>query len=72
MIVTAPRAAGDGGCSTPVQIRAQLSREEEGGPCMDLLAQRWHLSLLVVVGDGVNLRSGAMGGGSREDPLPSW
>jgi len=39
VIVTAPRAAGDGGCSTPVQIRAQLSCEEEGGPCVDLLAQ---------------------------------
>lgn len=29
MIVTALRATGDGGCSTPAQIRAQLSDKEE-------------------------------------------
>lgn len=31
MIVTTLRAAGDGGCSTPVQIGAQLPCEEEEG-----------------------------------------
>lgn len=52
MIVTALKAAGDGWCSTPVQIRALLfCREEEEGSYTALLA--WTLAFLcAMVGTG--------------------
>lgn len=53
MIVTAPRAAGDGERSTPVTTRAQLSCEQDEGSYVELLA--WTLSFLcVTVGAAVN------------------
>lgn len=63
MIVTALRASGDGGCSTPVQIRAWLTcREEES------LVPAWTSAFLcAMVGAGVNLLLGA--GGSRGKSL---
>ena len=68
MIVTALRAAKDGGCSTPVQIRAQLSCKEQEGSYVAL--PTWTSAFLcAVVGAGADLRLGA--GGSRGIPLPS-
>lgn len=53
MTVTALRAAGDGGCSTPVTTRAQLSCKQDEGSYVPLLA--WTLSFLcVTVGAAVN------------------
>ena len=68
MIVTDRRAAGDGGCSTPVQTRAQLSCEEEEGSSVALPA--WTSAFLcAVVAAGASLPLGA--GGRRGVPLPS-
>lgn len=46
MIVTALEAAGDGGCSTPVQIRALLLCKEEEGSSTAFPA--WTLAFLCV------------------------
>ena len=54
MIVTALRAAKDGGCSTPVQIRAQLSCKEQEGSYVAL--PTWTSAFLcAVVGAGADL-----------------
>lgn len=54
VIVTALKAAGNGWCSIPVQIRALLLCKEEEGSCVALPA--WTLAFLcAMVGTGENL-----------------
>lgn len=60
MTVTALKAAGDGRCSTPVQIRALLFCNEEEGSYVALLA--WTLAFLcAIVEAGENLLLDASG-----------
>lgn len=73
MIMAALWAAGDGGCSTPVQIRAWLSCKEEEGSYVAL--PTWTSAFLcAMVGAGVNVQGNpfALQAVAGDHTPPGW